>query len=745
MRRQIAAAESSCAKLAAAAARLEESERELERLLLAAQQGQAELARQAAEDGAVNTQLTVRLEAMDSQWAAQHAALEAAQTMVAERDRQQLELQTQIAAAQRLLAQKQEDLAKAERVSAAEALLKRQQADRLAVQNGQLQQLQAIVDTERKARLAAQADDDKRVRQVAQRDLQIVELQARVADQAAQVGHARERLALLRLQAEQAADRHDADMRQLRAAAAQHHQQTEASAQQRESQLRAHLLVKEAAMAAQHQGAFDALHARLADLQAALDDQEQRRAAERRSATEMVTTFATWHHAALTAREAAHELQMRMRLLDHDRVQTGIMAALQQRYDEETALTRALRDEVAGLRRTWPPSPAPELTSVQRSQTPGEAAAVVELANAKLAAQRAAALQAELGALRQALDVEQVRSASLAREVEHLARAERPESQHSGFDALPLASTAVPAQTTIPIRDALASEPVETLPMSENLTLDQLLALHDEAFVQAAYLKVLLRRPEPEGLCNHLELLHSGTSKESILLALLQSDEGRSVDGGEQLAEVLQRRAKLQNTGLLARVRRRLLGLDPEGITQRINAAENRLGSQVEGLARAQQRSEDGTATLSKLMLAVEGKFTKAHQQEELRHQVLQRLSDQFDQCNQRVAGLGDRMAQIDHRFATLESTLARVEQISDASLGHLRQAAEANLGSAMQILALTREEGRLTRSVVGIPWPQTPVESGPGGMGKAVQSPPLDHAGFARVRELLLPKGTSA
>lgn len=64
-----------------------------------------------------------------------------------------------------------------------------------------------------------------------------------------------------------------------------------------------------------------------------------------------------------------------------------------------------------------------------------------------------------------------------------------------------------------------------------NVTLAQLLACSDEAFVHAAYRALLGREADPEGLGNYLEELRTGVAKEDVLASLVESREGRARAG----------------------------------------------------------------------------------------------------------------------------------------------------------------------------------------------------------------------
>jgi FkbM family methyltransferase len=67
----------------------------------------------------------------------------------------------------------------------------------------------------------------------------------------------------------------------------------------------------------------------------------------------------------------------------------------------------------------------------------------------------------------------------------------------------------------------------ETGPVRVMKRVSELLALDGDAFVRAAYQTLLRRDPDPDGLRNYIQELHSGVSKLSVLAKLRNSEEGR--------------------------------------------------------------------------------------------------------------------------------------------------------------------------------------------------------------------------
>ena len=59
-------------------------------------------------------------------------------------------------------------------------------------------------------------------------------------------------------------------------------------------------------------------------------------------------------------------------------------------------------------------------------------------------------------------------------------------------------------------------------------SLDELLSLYDESFVRCAYLTLLLREVDPNGLTNYANQLRRGAAKAQLIAELFDSEEGRN-------------------------------------------------------------------------------------------------------------------------------------------------------------------------------------------------------------------------
>jgi len=93
-------------------------------------------------------------------------------------------------------------------------------------------------------------------------------------------------------------------------------------------------------------------------------------------------------------------------------------------------------------------------------------------------------------------------------------------------------------------------------------SISDLLALEREAFVVTAYIALLGRRPEAEGLSLYLARMRDGMAKDEVILALAESDEGRRTARDlPGLAALLNttRRRRSRARGVLARIGSALL------------------------------------------------------------------------------------------------------------------------------------------------------------------------------------------
>jgi Domain of unknown function (DUF4214) len=100
-----------------------------------------------------------------------------------------------------------------------------------------------------------------------------------------------------------------------------------------------------------------------------------------------------------------------------------------------------------------------------------------------------------------------------------------------------------------------------------------LLRLHDKAFVRHAYITLLGRQPDHEGLAYYTERIREGVRKERVLLELASSPEALPLPPG--LEAMLGAERERERPGLLPRVARRLLSHAFEPLAARLRVVEN--------------------------------------------------------------------------------------------------------------------------------------------------------------------------
>jgi hypothetical protein len=108
-------------------------------------------------------------------------------------------------------------------------------------------------------------------------------------------------------------------------------------------------------------------------------------------------------------------------------------------------------------------------------------------------------------------------------------------------------------------------------------TLEQLIELHDHAFVTKAYEVILGRAPDPGGLSNYLAQVRSGVHKAQIIAELAQSSEGRlkGIDLPGMHAIIAKYRKGAPD--FLHRLFRRLTNASMEATERQLRIIDNRL------------------------------------------------------------------------------------------------------------------------------------------------------------------------
>lgn len=557
-----------------------------------------------------------------------------------------------------------------------------------AQQDALLEHLERLSGETRQAQLLA--------RTLAERDEQLQAMARQLADGAAQAERSRGELEQLRQALQQAARaRESEDQRRAERIELEHLAESRAQAELQE-QLRERWRQREQQLADAHAHELhkvaevtQAQRARVAELEAELRVAAEREHASRRE-TQLVQqgfgSIASGHAAALQALDEARDLQRSRWLQQHNDERLAIIAALRGELDEARAHQQRLQQQTSVLREALAAAAA-------------SAAAVVEQPPAAAPAPVSPSAPPPSPA------------------------AELPP------DTLPAEAAApVPAPAPEPSHSAIARPAAEPLAMPEAalhepLTLEGLLALHDHDFVDAAYLHLLGRAPEPEGKAAFLEALRRGTRKQSLLLVIAESAEAQHVaadrPGSIALREQLQRQhhhpTRMQRLGRRAAAS---LGLDADP-----EVAENRLRAQLAAL-RAPIRQ-----ALSEIQ------------------QQLDRLDGHLVRIDQHLSAGDGRLEELSARVATLGAQQAEAWHAQQAQQGLLQQLLQQNASMATQLndQAARGESHDAALRELQLQFDQHQLSllrvraaGGAAAGGSTPAAPPVNAAALARVRSML-------
>lgn len=207
-----------------------------------------------------------------------------------------------------------------------------------------------------------------------------------------------------------------------------------------------------------------------------------------------------------------------------------------------------------------------------------------------------------------------------------------------------------PAAAAPPARP---SEPLPPTAMAMNTphSVQDLLTLFDEAFVQACYRLVLGREADGPGLATHLALLRQGVAKEQLIIALAGSEEGRLAARPVAGLDELVRQASEVPTGLRGRVMRRLAAEAGTLSRQDLASVENRFGAALQAVQGEQQRVRTGQDELVQRMATL------------VQHveQLGQRLQGRLDRLDAGQAELAVVLARQDQSLARCEAACAGI------------------------------------------------------------------------------------
>ena len=481
---------------------------------------------------------------------------------------------------------------------------------------------------------------------------------------------------------------------------------------------------QKAALVSQIRTLREALDSRVAALESRLHEAARRFEALQRDALATRQALAATkadHEAALQALALTHRAERRKWLREQAGAQAAVVESLQSKFELDARTQDTLRAEVLALQ-------ARLLAMASQTSDPSPASPPGWI--------DVDAIQAEVQSLRQSLAAEHQRFLGLAALLEAPAP-QAPAGEGSPVIvtlAPPYAVEPLPASWVIALPPPQLADPTPPTPrhqpllqplheiatMNSDRTLDELLALYDEEFVSAAYLTYLQRPADAAGFQTHVNNLRGGLAKESMLLAFAVSAEARQCHGTHPHTELLHERARMRRGNLVARLFRRLLGLNPSTLFSRVDAVENRLGKAMNDLALAVR---SGDARFGEIRTGLDGLAHALTAERQHQAQQLRTLSGQFAEAAAQIAA---RVSLIDQRVEHLQAAVSLAAQTAESTLAQVQQGQ-----------ALTREEARLTRAVASSAWPALDLQAQTASTGNG--GSPVDRVALARVREMLL------
>lgn len=262
---------------------------------------------------------------------------------------------------------------------------------------------------------------------------------------------------------------------------------------------------------------------------------------------------------------------------------------------------------------------------------------------------------------------------------------------------------------------ARPSEPLHPIAMAMNTphSVQDLLTLFDEAFVQACYRLVLGREADGPGLATHLALLRQGVAKEQLIIAMAGSEEGRLAARPVAGLDELVRQASEVPTGLRGRVVRRLAAEAGTLSRQDLASVENRFGAALQAVQGEQQRVRTGQDELVQRMTT---------------------LVQHVEQLGQRLQG---RLERLDAGQAELAVVLARQDQAlarCEAACAGIARQVQA-LGGVLSVPAGQIDGGLAAAASAAAPGSPPPGDPGAG----------MPLHSVASVRQLLASPGGAA
>lgn len=204
----------------------------------------------------------------------------------------------------------------------------------------------------------------------------------------------------------------------------------------------------------------------------------------------------------------------------------------------------------------------------------------------------------------------------------------------------------------------------------DNIDINEFYRYHDREFIENAYIRILLRRPDPEGENNFLSLLRSDKySPVEILFMLRHSPEGEQhsveIAGLDAAYRKRMRRKKLMNIPVIGRCGRYVWNLF--GANRRINELRNEnyrlLDKLNSGRFVFDEEINKVNSQLTQRINAVDGRTAELIQQNIGLDGKLSKLTEQSEATEERLTGLEEKSKTAEERLTGLEKESKAAEE----------------------------------------------------------------------------------
>ena len=169
------------------------------------------------------------------------------------------------------------------------------------------------------------------------------------------------------------------------------------------------------------------------------------------------------------------------------------------------------------------------------------------------------------------------------------------------YNMSPVPGTSIDLSTS---HTLMSRVPTPTAPAA---TIDDLLDLHDEAFVRCAYQTIMRRPADTDGLTNYLRQLRRGVSKRHIVAAFAMSDEGRGAAVDIPGLRELIKQQQPRRVSLMARIVKRIASEALRPLETQLRSIENGMHAISQDSVARFERLEESNAELRSMIADVDG------------------------------------------------------------------------------------------------------------------------------------------